>query len=340
MEAIKIIRPGILATIQDLGRYHYQQFGLSVSGAVDEFALRVGNLLAGNPQNTPALEFNYTGLAVEFLVDTCFAVTGGEFVPESSDGRTVACWQTAFAAKGMRLSFPKITGGCRGYLAVAGGFDVPKVMGSCSTYVRGKLGGFQGRPLKSGDVLKVNRFDRDRQAARQQPKRIPGELLEKYYPAWSQSPGPCPAGSVVRVIMGPQDDKFTGEAIATFLSAEYKITRDADRMGYRLDGPALEHISGADIISDGIPNGAIQVPGNGLPVILMADRQTTGGYPKIANIITVDLPRTAQMKPGDLIKFQKVTIREAHELLRQFEADISATGDGSRLSHSVVEFVE
>lgn len=307
METIKIIKPGIYTTIQDLGRFYYQQYGMSVSGAMDEFALRAGNILVGNPENTPALEFNYTGLEVEFLTDAWIAITGGDFLPKASGERVIKCWSSTFIEKGTRLSFPKVIRGCRGYLAVSGGFQVPEVMGSCSTDVRAKVGGFQGRPLKRGDALPVNQIN-----GSIAKKLVPPQLLNKYYPE----------DAVVRVIKGPQDAMFTQAALTRFFSSQYKITINSNRMGYRLEGPVLEHLGGADIISDGIPKGAIQVPGNGLPLILMSDRQTIGGYAKIANVITVDLPLVAQMKAGSSIGFKEVTIDEAHQLLFEYEKDI------------------
>jgi biotin-dependent carboxylase-like uncharacterized protein len=186
---------------------------------------------------------------------------------------------------------------------VAGGFDVKPVMGSASTYLRGKLGGYEGRSLQPGDVLSTCAS-----SGQHLPPnlRLPGE----YQPAYRD---------VIRVIVGPQDDAFTQEGIETFLSAEYTVTQDADRMGCRLDGPKIRHKDGADIISDGIALGAIQIPASGTPIIMLADHQTTGGYTKIAHVISVDIPSIAQKKPGDKLKFEKILIRDAQRLYRERE---------------------
>ena len=308
MGNIKIINPGFYSTVQDLGRFGYQQYGMPVSGAMDEFALRAGNILVGNPENSPSIEFTYCGLTVEFLSSTYISITGGEFVVETLEGKSIQCWKTVFVEKGTIVTILEQNAGCRGYLSIYGGFEIPKVMGSASTYLRGKVGGFKGRLLKAGDYIPY------KETTNSIPiKFVPKELLSKWYDQ----------NSPIRVILGPQDEAFTTTGIKTFLTSDYSITGESDRMGYRLEGPKIEHKEGPDIISDGIAIGSIQIPGSGTPVIMQADRQTTGGYTKIATVATVDLPRLAQMAPGNTISFKLIAINESHHLLKDFYSDIN-----------------
>jgi len=195
-----------------------------------------------------------------------------------------------------------VTAGCRAYLAVAGGIDVPRVLGSRATYLRGRLGGLDGRALQKGDVLPLGA-----------PARDPGVAPGRHVPA-SRRPA-YPAAVEARVVLGPQADRFTPAGLAAFLGGPYTVTPQADRMGYRLEGPAIEHARGHDIISDGIPLGGIQVPGEGQPIVLLVDRQTTGGYTKIATVISVDIARIGQTRPGQRVRFREVTLAEAHAAL-------------------------
>lgn len=307
MNVIKIINPGLYTTIQDLGRFGFQQYGMPVSGAMDEFAFRIGNILAGNSQNTPAIEFTYTGLTVEFQNSAHIAITGGDFIVSTDKGEHIPCWSTLYIEGGTTLSISSILNGCRGYLCIYGGFDIPKVMGSASTYLRAKIGGLNGHLMKAGDEIPYLP-----QEGVPPSRLLPKAFIQKWYP--SNSP--------IRVIMGPQDEAFTTEGIQNFLTGEYSVTKDADRMGYRLSGPPIAHKTGPDIISDGIAIGSIQVPGNGMPVIMLAERQTTGGYTKIATVITVDLPRLSQSIPGNILRFIPVSIEEGHTLLKEFYSDI------------------
>jgi len=304
----KIISPGLLTTVQDLGRYGYQKYGMTPAGAMDPFAIQVGNLLLGNDIGEAALEINYLGPTVEFLEDTIVAITGGDLSPVV-DGNPLPMWEVVCIKKGQVLSFGQIKNGCRAYIAVAGGIDVPVVMGSKSTFLRGKIGGFKGRQLLAGDIVCSGNLP-----ARAW-KRLGNRLPEKLIPCYSGKES-------LRVVMGPQDDYFTDTALKTFLTSTYTVSIKSDRMGYRLEGPELEHKDTADIISDGVPLGAVQVPGDGKPIILLADRQTTGGYTKIATVISVDIPALAQLKPGDSICFEKVTVDRAHQLWHQHRAVI------------------
>jgi biotin-dependent carboxylase-like uncharacterized protein len=303
VHAIEVLDGGFLTTVQDLGRYGYQRYGVPVSGAMDLFALRAANLLVGNPQSAAGLEMTLTGPRLRFLADTVVAVTGADFQPQL-DERPVACWRPFVAPEGAVLAFGPPSDGLRAYLAIAGGIDVPVVLGSRSTFANGKIGGFEGRPLRNGDRLR---------SSDPAPERVEGRLLPlEHVPTYGHD-------HRVRVILGPQDDAFTAEGVSTFLSAAYVVTPKSDRIGCRLTGPAVPHGRSPDIISDGIPFGAVQVAGDGLPIVLLADRGTTGGYTKLATVISVDLSWLAQALPGDRVSFRAVSLDEAQGALRAQE---------------------
>ena len=301
---LEVIESGIFTTVQDLGRYGYQRYGVPVSGALDQFALRVANLLVGNADGNAGLEMTFIGPRLRFLTDTVIAVTGGDLGP-LVDNQPIPCWQSVAVSRGGVLSFSGPRDGIRAYLAVAGGIDVPPVLGSRSTYTRSKLGGLAGRALAPGDRLPVS--------PRGPLPQVAGrDLPVQSIPAYGNS-------HALRVLLGPQDDAFMERGIETFLSSTYTITSASDRMGSRLQGPVIEHKTGADIVSEGTPFGAIQVTGDGLPIVLLADRGTTGGYTKIATVISVDLAGIAQAQADDTVKFRSITLEEAHRALREQE---------------------
>ncbi|MCH7706414.1 MAG: biotin-dependent carboxyltransferase family protein [Chloroflexi bacterium] len=304
MKAIEIVEPGLLATVQDLGRYGYQRYGVPVSGSMDQFALRAANLLVGNDEGAAGLEITLIGPRLRFLANAVIAVAGADLAP-MLDGQPLPMWQSHEVSRGSTLSFAGIRDGVRSYLSIAGGIDVPVVLGSRSTFTRARIGGFDGRALAQGDTLSIPEgvsTDLGR-TRRMPPSRVP---------VYGHSHN-------VRVVLGPQDDAFTPRGMETFLSATYTVTPQSDRVGYRLEGLRIEHVAGADIVSDGIPFGAVQVVGDGMPIILMADRGSTGGYTKIAAVISADLPSLAQAAPGDTVAFQSVTVEEAHRVLREQE---------------------
>ncbi|AZR72089.1 KipI antagonist [Anoxybacter fermentans] len=303
MKGIRVLEPGLLTTVQDLGRWGHQQYGIPVAGAMDHLSLQIANLLVGNARDEACLEITLLGPKLMFEVDTVIAITGADLKPKLN-GVAIDGWRGIPVERGSILEFGPIRSGCRGYLAVAGGFDLPVVMGSRSTYLRGKLGGFEGRALKKGDHLPFRRYDLD---------------LNGFFPKWYFTQPQYPKKKEIRVVRGPQAEMFTDEGIKTFFNSEYEVTPASDRMGYRLKGPKIEHRDGSDIISDGIPFGGIQVPSDGMPIVLMADRQTTGGYAKIGTVISVDLPLIAQSKPGDIFRFIEVTVEEAQELYLEME---------------------
>ena len=304
MDTIEVLDGGFFTTVQDLGRYGYQRYGVPVAGALDQFALRVGNILVGNQEGDAGLEITLVGPRLRFLADTVIAITGASLDPRLDDG-PVAMWQAIVIPQGGTLSFGGVQDGMRAYLTVAGGIDVPQVLGSRSTYTRSRLGGLEGRALEPGDTLAT--FGEGSATPLEGRK-----LAREQVPAYEHS-------HTLRVVLGPQDDAFSQEGLHTFLSATYTVTPQSDRIGYRHQGPQIQHKGGADIVSDGIPFGAVQVTGDGMPILLLADRGTTGGYTKIATIISVDIAAVAQAIPGDTVSFQPVTVEAAHQALRQQE---------------------
>jgi biotin-dependent carboxylase-like uncharacterized protein len=260
---------------------------------MDQQALRVGNLLVGNPEGAAGIEITLGGLRAEFLCSAHFSLTGAE-TDARLNGRSLPNWQRHHARSGDVLSLGSVRLGIRTYLTFEGGIMVPSVMGSRSTFLRGAFGGFHGRPLAKDDIIPIG------EPIGRPVSNLPAAL----FPPYSDHP-------TVRAIPGPQDDCVTPSGLDTFFSAEYEVTGRSDRMGSILDGPGVELRSGGDIISDGVCPGAVQVPGNGQPMILMADCQTTGGYVKIATVIASDLPLVAQLGPGSHIRFERVDLDQA-----------------------------
>ncbi len=303
---MEVIEPGLLTTVQDRGRYGRQRFGVPVSGAMDTFSLRAANLLVGNDQGAACLEMTVVGPRLRFTERAVIALTGGDLAMRL-DGEPVPRWQAVRVAGGSVLSSDGMADGMRAYLAVAGGIDVPEVMGSRSTYMASRIGGLDGRALRAGDILRAGDAGRDRTDGR---RGLPEDLEPVHYGH----------SHVIRAVPGPQADAFTREALETLFDSRYLVSIDSDRVGYRLEGSRLRHETGADIISDGSPAGAIQVPANGMPIVLMADRGPTGGYAKIATVISADLGRLAQARPGDAVSFRQVTADQAVEALIEQEA--------------------
>lgn len=306
--------PGIYTTIQDEGRFGYEQFGVSPAGPMDKRAFHIANLLVENERDEAELEMTILGAELRFDSPAVIAITGADMEP-LLNGQPVSMYRAVRINPGDVLRMQGVRSGCHTYLAVAGGLAVPKLMGSRSTLVKNGIGGVDGRTLKKGDCIT---FEQEIPAiANQAAHWIPTEKK--------------PVGSVrVRVIMGPQDSCFTEKGKRDFLSGVYRVTVESDRMGYRLEGTALEHVTDGNIISDGIVMGSIQVPTTGQPIIMMADCQSIGGYTKIATVISIDLPLIGQCKPGDAIQFEAVDIREAHRLYAEYEAELQNLRDRLR----------
>jgi antagonist of KipI len=297
MRAFEVIHPGIHTTIQDPGRTGFMKYGTPASGAADRFSSRVANWLVGNPGGAALLEITLFRLELLARNDLVIAITGGDLSP-TVNGNPLRMWQAEFIKKGERVLFRARRQGLRAYLAVEGGFQGPLFLGSRSVFARGLM----GDSLRAGDILEV-----------ENPTEKPGSLRSlppEMIPSF-------PATDPLRVILGPQEDRFTRRGIETFLSSGYRVSPQSDRMGYRLEGPKIEHLKGADIISEPIPRGAIQVPGDGLPILLLWDAQVSGGYTKIATLISTDLDRLAQVMPGESLHFKAATLEEAHQILRK-----------------------
>jgi antagonist of KipI len=291
-----VITPGFLSTIQDMGRQGFQAFGVPEAGAMDREAALIANLLVSNRENAPLIEITVMGLEMEFAAEATIAVTGGNLNLQV-DNVPQPMYQTLSIKPGSRIKFAGVKKGARAYLAIAGEMNIPLVMGSFSTYLRGEIGGMKGRKLEKDDII-------EGKTKYVSYKALDDSLIRDY------------GNKVIRVVINRDEDYFTGEGINTFLTSEYTISSQSDRMGYRMEGPEITHRKGADIISTAINFGAIQVPGHGQPIVMMADRQTVGGYTQIGRVITNDLPYLAQMFPGEKVSFKEVSIREAQNIYR------------------------
>lgn len=311
--SLHVAAPGLLTTIQDRGRFGYQHLGVPVSGALDPVSLQAANLLVGNPPDAGALEVACMGPTLVADTDCVrLAVAGAnaaiEILPDvaAGNGSRVAPLQSLRLRRGEALRIGALTGATVLYVAVEGGFDIAPMLGSVSTDIRCRIGGWQGRALAAGDRL---------------PLRLARavERDEVCLEGFNVRPRPR-----VRVIMGPQSDHFPDREVAAFLDSTYTVGPNADRMGMRLTGRAIKHSRGFDIASDAIAPGSIQVPGHGAPVVLLADRQTTGGYPKIATVISADLPGLARLPIGTKVAFEAVTVEAAEAARRDHMAELAA----------------
>jgi biotin-dependent carboxylase-like uncharacterized protein len=307
---IRMVDPGPQTTVQDLGRVGHLRYGIPPSGPLDVRAFVIANRLVGNPDGAAALEA--TVLGPRFTVETAcaIAVTGAD-APVTINGAAAEAWTTLPLAAGDTVRIGAARAGVRVYVAFAGGLDVSPALGSRATYLRGRLGGLDGRSLKRDDVL------RSFPVARPPIRRLP----ESAIPPLEREPE-------IRVVLGPQADRFTAEGIAAFLGGVYEMLPQSDRMGARLSGPRITHAYGHDIISDGIALGSVQVPGDGQPIVLLVDRQSTGGYTKIATVVSFDIGRLGQVKPGHHLRFSAVDIAEAHRLRRAWDASLVAAAGG------------
>lgn len=306
MEIFEVIQPGAYTTVQDGGRFGFQQFGVPICGVVDSFAYRVANALVGNFQGQAVLEATILGPTLKVLNQGSIAVTGGNLSPVLNN-TPLPMWESVAIHPGDMLQFKGVKSGCRAYIAVAGGIDVPMVMGSRSTYVSGKIGGIDGRPLAAGDRL--NKGEGTGKAG----MHLSPDLIPNY-----------PDDIEIRVILGPQDDYFS-DGIQKLFSSAFKVSTKADRMGYRLEGDSITHRGGVEksIISEPSVPGGIQVPPNGQPIILLVE-QTVGGYTKIATVISPDIGKVGQAKPGNRIHFRQVELEEAHRFLKIEEEKIES----------------
>jgi antagonist of KipI len=319
---VHVIRPGLLTTVQDLGRHGYQQYGVSVGGAMDRTAARVANILVGNPENAAVLEAMLHGPALRFDGDALVAVCGGDLAA-AIGGAAVPLWRPVWIRKDTTIECGHAGTGCRAYVAVAGGIDVPPVLNSRSTYLRANFGGLEGRALRVGDSLPIGvpsaaALETMQQLLPRDHARVMSPArwnTESYAPPYTDHP-------TLRVLAGCEFGWLAPESQRTLFGSEFEITPQSDRMGYRLSGPQLSFAQPREMFSGPVCAGTVQLPKSGQPILLMADCAATGGYPRVAQVITVDLPLVAQARPASRIRLQKVTLDEAHELYRAAEAAI------------------
>lgn len=316
---ITVLKPGLLTTVQDLGRPGYQQYGIVVGGALDALALRVANMIVGNPDQAAGLEMAQTGAELRFEREALIAWCGADFAA-TLNGQPLPRDRAVRVAAGETIAFGLARSGLRAWLAVAGGIDVPLVLGSRSTYRRAGIGGHAGRPLQVGDRLQAG-----------EPNEFARQLLKKLASgveratSWTVRPGTLgrsAAAGTVRAVRGPEWGWFTPEAQHVFFATEWRATQQADRMGVRLEGPALALLKPREMISSAVNSGVVQVPAGGQPIVLLPSRQSIGGYPRLAAVVAADLGVIAQLRPGETIKFTEVALPTAHDLLLARERDL------------------
>lgn len=297
MASIRILKAGIFSTIQDSGRFGHQAKGISVSGAMDQLSLKIANILVGNDENMPCIEMTIKGDKILFESDALIALTGSDMAFKIN-GYEININRTLFVNKGDVLDSDFSKAGKYAYLSIRGGFKVESILGSASTFLRASIGGYEGRKLAKDDILLCP----DLELSMSKMVMVNSEILDMIY-----------FQRKIRFVYGSERDRFTEDGIKTFLNSTYTIQNDSDRMGYRFTGDEVEHVTDGDIISGGINFGSIQVPGNGQPIVMMADRQTTGGYTKIGQVILADLPMLSQKKPQEIVEFEPVSVEDAIE---------------------------
>ena len=320
--SLRIIGAGLQTTVQDLGRPSHQRQGIPGGGAMDRAAIRVANIILGNDDGAAALEAALIGPTVTFEQSTLIAVTGGDLEPTLGE-QPLAMWHPIHVPRGATLRFGRPQSGCRTYIAVAGGIDVPPVFGSRSTYLRAAFGGYQGRALRAGDELA---FGEPSQLSMKIAESLPLTNNHSTTARWSightlrsrYSPEP-----IVRLIGGTHTDLLSATSRTKLFSATFKVSSSSDRMGYRLNGAALPLREPVELLSEGVTFGTVQLPPDGSPIILMADRQTAGGYPRIGEVASVDLPLVAQLKPGEGLRFRPISVEEAQQLYLMQEQDLA-----------------
>ncbi|OCA81454.1 KipI antagonist [Bacillus sp. FJAT-27225] len=329
---ITVVKPGLLTSVQDMGRFGYQKYGVIASGVMDQLAHRVANILVGNKDNEPTLEITLLGPVLRIGMDCLISICGGDLSP-TINRQPVRTWRTIFVKKGSELRFGPAVTGTRVYLAVAGGITVQEVMNSKSTYLRAGIGGYEGRALQPGDVIK---FATPGGLSTAMIEYLAGQTGNKPFAEmdWSITSNLIPIhrrDMPIRVIKGKQYHLFDEESKRKIFSERFEVSPQSDRMGYRIKGPVLRLEVPQELISEAVSFGSIQVPAEGNPIVLLADRQTTGGYPKIGQIASVDLLLIAQAKPGDYITFKHVTHEEAQRLFLEREENLKQLKSGINL---------
>lgn len=330
---LRVATAGLQTTIQDLGRVGHQHEGVPVGGAMDRHALRIANLLVGNEEGTAGLEISLIGPALVFERDALIAIAGAD-LEATVDHAPVANWHPAWIPRGATLRFGRVRSGCRAYLAVAGGFDVPRVFGSRSTYLRAAFGGLCGRALKTGDTLSLGA---PTAIGERIASTLQSDVRAMTVARWSIGSTLRPAYSDdarVRLIPGEHLSLITDEARDTLLDATFRVSSSSDRMGYRLDGKSIALREPVELLSEGVTFGTVQLPPGGAPIVLMSDAQTTGGYPRLGEVASVDLPLIAQLKPGDRLRFRLVSVDDAQAESLALEREIAQASMAIAFRHS------
>ena len=316
---ISVLNPGLLTTIQDFGRNGYQKYGVIVSGAMDTYAMRLSNIMVGNEENEGVLEITLIGPSLKLEKGTLFSITGANLSP-TINGRDIPRGRPIYLNKDCILKFGACIAGCRCYLSVAGGFDIPLVMESKSTYLRAEIGGFKGRALQKDDTLSigVKSSKSDKIIKKLEEIQVKDDFVTSswYIKNFMMQ---NPESTVIRVFEDRQFGNVSDESINKFFSSKFNIDTRSDRMGYRLSGEKIELKEKLEMISEEVSIGTIQIPPDGNPIILLADAQTAGGYPKIAHVASVDIQKIVQLKPNDKITFKKITLKEAERLYFETE---------------------
>ena len=305
---IRVLSPGLLTTVQDLGRPGFGALGVPPGGAADAHALRLGNLLLGNDEGAAALEATLDGPELVFEDEALVVLAGAPFAA-TLDGEELAAWSATRVSVGSRLTLGRAVSGARGYLCVRGGVEVPRVLGSLSTDVATGFGGLGGRALAAGDLLPIGVA----------PARPRGRRVDAAAARWN---GPR---RLLRVTPGPQQHWFSPRSLASFLSRSFRVSASSSRTGVRLEGEPLEAPT-RSLVTEGVVAGAVQVPAGGLPIVLLVEHPSTGGYPKIASVISADLSALAQLRPGDEVRFAPVSFDEARRLLLERQARLTRPG--------------
>ncbi len=308
------VRAGFLTSVQDLGRVGLREFGISLGGALDPHALRIANLLVGNEESAAGLEVTFGGLRLRFADDRIVAWCGGNFQARIGSG-TLAAGHAALVRSGEDFSIESPARGCRAWIAISGGINVPVVLGSRAGDLKAGFGGISGRPIRDGEGVPLGE---NSERATTLAEKLRTSRIASWKPPhdWSS---PAQRAPILRYIRGNDANHLTSAAMETFRDAGFFVSPDSDRMGVRLDGPRLERTSEMDFLSEAVAPGTLQVPPDGKPILLLNDCQTIGGYPKIAHVITFDLAIAAQLRPGDIVRFNEVSLSEAHRALFEWE---------------------
>lgn len=316
---ISIIKAGLLSTVQDLGRWGFQRQGVPVSGAMDRLALRLGNILLGNEESAAAIECTWTGPSIRFDQDQLISITGANLLPKLN-GKEIAMWKPIYVPKDAVLSFGKADSeGCRAYICFYGGLDVPHVLGSCATYLSGKMGGLNGQALVKGDQISfLKAFE---------------SVSSTFNWSMDSSLYPNLASRKIRILAGPHTARLEKDSLLDLFKQSFEISNSSDRMGYRLKSKMLHLKDKRELLSSGVCFGTIQLPADGQPIILMADHGTTGGYPIIGQVASIDIPLLAQLKPGEHIQFKEIDLRAAQKLLLEQEQQINRLRQGVKLKY-------